>query len=63
MDVTFPEDQSRTRKDNAQENFSTVRRAGLSLLKNNTRQKVGIKNRRLIAAFDPFYLQKFLFGR
>jgi predicted transposase YbfD/YdcC len=63
LDVSFQEDQSRTRKDNAQENFSGLRRTALSLLKNNTTQKVGIKNRRLIAAFDPAYLQELLFGK
>lgn len=62
LDVTFQEDQSRTRKDNAQANFSCLRRTALSLLKNNHTQKVGIKNKRLIAALNEDYLQELLFG-
>jgi predicted transposase YbfD/YdcC len=55
LDVTFGEDQSRLRKGNADANFSLLRRASLSLLKNNKSRKVGVKNKRLCAAWDDSY--------
>jgi predicted transposase YbfD/YdcC len=62
LDVTFGEDQSRVRKGLADANLSVVRRAALGLLKNETTAKVGVKNKRLIAACDTDYLQKVLTG-
>lgn len=41
FDVTFHEDQSRTRKGYADANFSTLRRTALSLFKNNHTKKAG----------------------
>jgi len=63
LDVTFQEDQSRIRKGNADANFSIMRRTALSLLKNNHSKKVGIKNKRLLAALDDDYLTEVLFGQ
>jgi predicted transposase YbfD/YdcC len=62
LDVTFQEDQCRIRKGHADENFSILRRTALSLLKNERSQKVGIKNKRLVAAWDESYLFKVLVG-
>ena len=62
LDVTFQEDQSRLRRGHADANFSILRRTALSLLKNNTTLKVGIKNKRLNAGWDDDYLQQVLFG-
>jgi predicted transposase YbfD/YdcC len=62
LDVTFGEDQSRLRAGHADANFSILRRTALSLLKNETTANVGIKNRRLLAAWDETYLEKVLFG-
>jgi predicted transposase YbfD/YdcC len=62
LDVTFQEDQCRIRKGHADANFSSLRRTALSLLKNETTLKVGIKNKRLKAGWDDTYLQKVLFG-
>jgi len=62
LDVTFQEDQSRLRKKNADKNFSIMRRTALSLLKNEKTAKVGVKNKRLTAAWDEDYLEKVLFG-
>jgi len=62
LDVTFQEDQCRIRKGNADANFSALRRTALSLLKNNHSEKIGIKNKRLLAALDDDYLQEVLFG-
>ncbi len=63
LDVTFQEDQCRIRKGHADTNFSILRRTALSLLKNETSAKVGIKNKRLTAAWDESYLAKVLFGQ
>jgi predicted transposase YbfD/YdcC len=62
LDVTFQEDQSRLREGHAATNFSLLRRAGLSLLKNNHALKVGVKNKRLIAASDDDYRLQLLFN-
>ena len=62
LDVTFQEDQSRIRKGHADANFSLLRRTALSMLKNNHTAKVGIKNKRLTAAWDGDYLLEVLFG-
>ncbi len=62
LDVSFGEDQSRTRLDHAQANLGVLRRMSLSLLKNERSSKVGIKNRRLTAAWNTDYLHKVLFG-
>ena len=62
LDVTFREDQCRIRKGNADANFSSLRRTTLSLLKNESSLKVGIKNKRLNAGWDDAYLQKVLLG-
>lgn len=63
LDVTFREDECRIRKGHADANFSIVRRAALSLLKNERTLKVGIKNKRLVAAWDESYLEKVLLGK
>lgn len=63
LDVTFREDECRIRKGHADANFSIVRRAALSLLKNESTLKVGIKNKRLVAAWDESYLEKVLLGK
>jgi predicted transposase YbfD/YdcC len=61
LDVTFSEDQCRVRKGHADQNFSILRRTALSLLKRETTTKVGIKNKRLIAAWDDDYRTQVLF--
>ena len=60
LDVTFGEDQCRLRKGHSDANFSSLRRLALSLLKNNTTQKLGIKNKRLNAGWDDTYLAQLL---
>jgi predicted transposase YbfD/YdcC len=62
LDVTFGEDQCRIRKGHADANFSLLRRTSLSLLKNNKTQKVGVKNKRLCAAWDDTYRLQLLCG-
>ena len=55
LDITFGEDQCRIRKGHADINFSLLRRSALSLLKNNTFQKIGVKNERLVAGWNDNY--------
>lgn len=62
LDVTFQEDQCRIRQGHADTNFSILRRTALSLLKNESTLKVGIKNKRLNAGWDDSYLDKVLLG-
>jgi predicted transposase YbfD/YdcC len=62
LDVTFQEDQCRVRKGHADANFSLLRRTSLSLLKNNKTEKVGIKNKRLCAAWNDDYRLQVLCG-
>ena len=63
LDVTFQEDQSRIRQGHADANFSVMRRMALSMLKNNRSRRVGIKNKRMIAALDESYLTEVLLGK
>jgi hypothetical protein len=60
LDVAFDEDHCRARRDNAAENFSTLRRMALSLLKQDKSAKVGIQVRQLKAAWDNDYLLSLL---
>jgi predicted transposase YbfD/YdcC len=61
LDVTFQEDQSRVRRGHADANCSLLRRTALSLLKNNHSEKVGVKNKRFLAACSEQYLEQVLF--
>ena len=63
LDVTFGEDQSRLRKGHADANFSLLRRTALSLLKNNNTEKVGVKNKRLCAAWNDDYRLQVICGK
>ena len=58
--MTFQEDQCRIRKGHADANFSILRRTALSILKNESTLKVGIKTKRLTAEWDETYLKKVL---
>ena len=59
LDVVFSEDQSRTRKGNAPENMTTLRKTALQLLNQQT-DKQSIKSRRKIAAWNNDYLLQLL---
>lgn len=60
LDIDFREDESRVRKDNAPENFAVLRHIAVNLLKQETSLKVGIKAKRMTAAWDRDYLLKVL---
>jgi predicted transposase YbfD/YdcC len=62
LDVTFDEDRSRIKKENAPENFGLLRRLALCLLKKEGTSKRSIKGRRLRASWDEGYLQRVLCG-
>lgn len=62
LDVTFREDECRTRRGHADANLSILRRTALSMLKNEKTSKSGVKNKRLSAGWSDKYLEKVLFG-
>lgn len=62
LDVTFNEDQSRIRKDNAPDNFAVLRHIALNMIKMETSLKKSIKCKRLRAGWDDSYLSKILAG-
>lgn len=63
LDVAFCEDESRVRVGNAVENLALVRRLALHLLNQERTAKVGIKAKRLKAAWDDAYLLNVLQGK
>ena len=62
LDVTFHEDSSRIKKENAPENFGLLRRLALCLLKKESTSKRSIKGKRLRASWDDGYLLRVLCG-
>jgi predicted transposase YbfD/YdcC len=60
LDVGFNEDDCRVRKGNAAENFSTIRRIALNLLKKEISSKVGIQAKRKKSGWNHQYLMKIL---
>jgi len=62
LDVGFGEDACRIRKGHGAENFSRLRRMALNLLRQEKTQRLGIKNKRLLAGWDHDYLLKLLTG-
>ena len=60
LDVTFSEDKSRIRKDNAPENFALLRKLALNLLNQEKTTKASNKMKRYRAAMDNEYLLKIL---
>jgi predicted transposase YbfD/YdcC len=57
LDVTFGEDLSRIRNGHGDENFATIRRIALNLLKLNTSIKKSIAAKRHLAAWDEVFLE------
>jgi predicted transposase YbfD/YdcC len=62
LDVTFHEDRSRIKKENAPENFGLLRRLALCLLKKESTSKRSLKGKRLRASWDEGYLRRVLCG-
>ena len=62
LDVAFNEDHNRTRTGHADENLAVIRHLALNLIKRDASAKLGVKNRRLKAAWNDAYLAQILFG-
>ena len=60
LDVAFREDDSRARHGYSAQNLSLLRKIALNLLKKEDTAKVGVKNKRLKAAWSERYLLKVL---
>jgi predicted transposase YbfD/YdcC len=58
LDVSFNEDQWRSKLGNAAANIAVFNKMALNLLKKETTAQVGIKNKRLMAGWDETYLTK-----
>jgi predicted transposase YbfD/YdcC len=62
LDIAFREDESRARAGASATNLVVLRHIAVNLLKQERTAKVGIKNKRLKAAWDERYLLKVLAG-
>lgn len=60
LDVAFGEDGSRKRKGHQAQNFATLRRIALNVIKSYKGDKRSIKRRRKMASYEFSYLQKVL---
>ena len=60
LDVAFCEDDCRVRQGHADENFATLRRIALHLLKHEKTATVGFQTKRLMSGWDERYLLKVL---
>ena len=60
LDISYREDSSRKRKDNAAMNFSSLVKMTLTMLKRDTTTRIGIKSKRLKAGWDNDYLLQVL---
>lgn len=60
LDVGFNEDRWRSKLGNCAANMGMINKIALNLLKKEKTAKVGIKNKRLMAAWDEQYLMKVL---
>ena len=60
LDIAFREDESRMRQGNSAENFAMVRQLALALLGQEQSEKIGIKAKRMKAAWDRNYLRQVL---
>ena len=60
LDVAFNEDKSAKTNPIAVQNFSTINRIALNLLKNDKSKKIGVKGKRLMAGWDNDFLLQIL---
>ena len=62
LDIGFREDENRVRKDHGPENLAIFRQMAINLLKQEKSVKLGVKNRRTLAAADDDYRDLLLQG-
>ncbi len=62
LDVTFNEDRSRIRKDNAPENMAAMRRLALNLLRQESSKSISLRQKRLLCSLDEDYLLRAISG-
>ncbi|HFE39499.1 MAG TPA: ISAs1 family transposase [Gammaproteobacteria bacterium] len=62
LDVTFSEDNSRIRRNNAPENMAAIRRFVMNLVKIDTTLQASMKRKRQMAGWDDEFRAKLLFG-
>jgi predicted transposase YbfD/YdcC len=60
LDVTFQEDKSRIRKDNAPANFAVLRHIAVNLLGQNKSRKLSVRKKRFLASLDEEYSRELL---
>lgn len=60
LDVAFNEDHSRKQAKNAAENFATLSRLALNIIKADTSVKASMKRKRRMAGWDETYLEQLL---
>lgn len=58
LDMSFREDEARTRTENAPANLAVLRHIAINMLRRETTVKAGAKNKMILAAMDIAYLQK-----
>ncbi len=54
--MTFNEDNSRIRSDNAPQNFAVIRHIAVNLLNQEKSRKLSLNNKRYLASMDDDYL-------
>jgi predicted transposase YbfD/YdcC len=60
LDVTFQEDNSRIRKDNAPSNFAVLRHIAVNIIGQNKSRKLSVKSKRFLASLDEEYSRELL---
>lgn len=60
LDVAFSEDRGRKQNKNAVINFSLINKIALEMLRKENSKKIGVKSRRMTAAWSTSYLEKVL---
>ena len=55
LDVTFKEDNSRIRRDNAPANFAVLRHIAVNIISQNKSRKLSVRSKRFLATLDEEY--------
>lgn len=62
LDIGFPEDESRIRKDHVPENIAVFRQMVINVLNQDSTEKFGVQNKRIMALADEDYREQLLAG-